>query len=129
MSRVRKLTEKEVAFCECYVFEGLSATKAYQKVYGCAYNSASANSVKVMKKDAVREYIESLQKEAFKASCLTAEKVALKLSEIAFAEKGNEDYNTTAQLKALELLSTNTGLQKQHIEQEIKTNINITVEE
>ena len=129
MSRVRKLTEKEVAFCECYVFEGLSATKAYQKVYGCAYNSASANSVKVMKKDAVREYIESLQKEAFKASCLTAEKVALKLSEIAFAEKGNEDYNTTAQLKALELLSKNMGLQKQHIEQEIKTNINITVEE
>lgn len=129
MSRVRKLTEKEVAFCECYVFEGLSATKAYQKVYGCAYNSASANSVKVMKKDAVREYIESLQKEAFKASCLTAEKVALKLSEIAFAEKGDEDYNATAQLKALDLLQKQMGLQKQHIEQEIKTNINITVEE
>ena len=129
MSRVRKLTEKEVAFCECYVFEGLSATKAYQKVYGCAYNSASANSVKVMKKDAVREYIESLQKEAFKASCLTAERVALKLSEIAFAEKGDEDYNATAQLKALDLLQKQMGLQKQHIEQEIKTNINITVEE
>lgn len=129
MSRVKRLTEKEVAFCECYVFEGLSATKAYQKVYGCAYNSASANSVKVMKKDAVREYIESLQKEAFKASCLTAEKVALKLSEIAFAEKGDEDYNATAQLKALDLLQKQMGLQKQHIEQEIKTNINITVEE
>lgn len=129
MSRVKRLTEKEVAFCECYVFEGLSATKAYQKVYGCAYNSASANSVKVMKKDAVREYIESLQKEAFKASCLTAEKVALKLSEIAFAEKGDEDYNATAQLKALELLQKQMCLQKQHIEQEIKTNINITVEE
>ena len=129
MSRVRKLTEKEVAFCECYVFEGLSATKAYQKVYGCAYNSASANSVKVMKKDAVREYIESLQKEAFKASCITAEKVALKLSEIAFAEKGDEDYNATAQLKALDLLQKQMGLQKQHIDQEIKTNINITVEE
>ena len=129
MSRVKRLTEKEVAVCECYVFEGLSATKAYQKVYGCAYNSASANSVKVMKKDAVREYIESLQKEAFKASCLTAEKVALKLSEIAFAEKGDEDYNATAQLKALDLLQKQMGLQKQHIEQEIKTNINITVEE
>ena len=129
MSRVKRLTEKEVAFCECYVFEGLSATKAYQKVYGCAYNSASANSVKVMKKDVVREYIESLQKEAFKASCLTAEKVALKLSEIAFAEKGDEDYNATAQLKALDLLQKQMGLQKQHIEQEIKTNINITVEE
>ena len=129
MSRVKRLTEKEVAFCECYVFEGLSATKAYQKVYGCTYNSASANSVKVMKKDTVREYIESLQKEAFKASCLTAEKVALKLSEIAFAEKGDEDYNTTAQLKALELLSKNMGLQKQHIDADLHTDINITVEE
>lgn len=129
MSRVRKLTEKEVAFCECYVFEGLSATKAYQKVYGCAYNSASANSVKVMKKDAVREYIESLQKEAFKASCLTAEKVALKLSEIAFAEKGDEDYNATAQLKALDLLQRQLGIQHNKIEADIKTDINITVEE
>lgn len=129
MSRVKRLTEKEVAFCECYVFEGLSATKAYQKVYGCSYNSASANSVKVMKKDAVREYIESLQKEAFKASCLTAEKVALKLSEIAFAEKGDEDYNASAQLKALELLSKNMGLQKQHIDADLHTDINITVEE
>ena len=129
MSRVKRLTEKEVAFCECYVFEGLSATKAYQKVYGCTYNSASANSVKVMKKDAVREYIESLQKEAFKASCLTAEKVALKLSEIAFAEKGDEDYNATAQLKALDLLQKQMGLQKQHIDADLHTDINITVEE
>lgn len=129
MSRVKKLTDKEVAFCECYVFEGLSATKAYQKVYGCAYNSANSNAQKAMKREAVREYIESLQKEAFKASCLTAEKVALKLSEIAFAEKGDEDYNATAQLKALDLLQKQMGLQKQHIEQEIKTNINITVEE
>ena len=129
MSRVRKLTEKEVAFCECYVFEGLSATKAYQKVYGCAYNSASANSVKVMKKDAVREYIESLQKEAFKASCLTAEKVALKLSEIAFAEKGDEDYNATAQLKALDLLQKQLGLQKQNINADLQASINITIGE
>lgn len=129
MSRVKRLTEKEVAFCECYVFEGLSATKAYQKVYGCTYNSASANSVKVMKKDAVREYIESLQKEAFKASCLTAEKVALKLSEIAFAEKGDEDYNATAQLKALELLQKQMNLQHTNITADINTEINITVEE
>lgn len=128
MSRVKRLTEKEVAFCECYVFEGLSATKAYQKVYGCTYNSASANSVKVMKKDAVREYIESLQKEAFKASCLTAEKVALKLSEIAFAEKGDEDYNATAQLKALDLLQKQLGITNNKIEAEVRNNIHITIE-
>lgn len=128
MSRVRKLTEKEVAFCECYVFEGLSATKAYQKVYGCSYNSANSNAQKAMKREGVREYIESLQKEAFKASCLTAEKVALKLSEIAFAEKGDEDYNATAQLKALDLLQRQLGIQHNKIEADIKTDINITIE-
>lgn len=129
MSRVKKLTAKEVAFCEYYVFDNLSAIQSYLKAYECSKEVARSHAYSLLTRRAVKDYIESLQKEAFKASCLTAEKVALKLSEIAFAEKGDEDYNATAQLKALDLLQKQMGLQKQHIEQEIKTNINITVEE
>ena len=126
---INKLTKKEKAFCEYYVLESESATGAYQKAYDCAYNTANAQGCKMLRKPRIREYIDALQQEAFEMACISAEKVALKLSEIAFAPKGDKDYNATAQLKALELLSKNMGLQKQHIEQEIKTNINITVEE
>ena len=124
-----KLTKKEKAFCEYYVLESESATGAYQKAYDCAYNTANAQGWKMLRKPRIREYIDVLQQEAFEMACISAEKVALKLSEIAFAPKGDEDYNASAQLKALDLLQKQMGLQKQHIEQEIHTDINIIVEE
>lgn len=124
-----KLTKKEKAFCEYYVLESESATGAYQKAYDCAYNTANAQGCKMLRKPRIREYIDALQQEAFEMACISAEKVALKLSEIAFAPKGDEDYNASAQLKALDLLQKQMGLQKQNIEQEIHTDINIIVEE
>ena len=124
-----KLTKKEKAFCEYYVLESESATGAYQKAYDCAYNTANAQGCKMLRKPRIREYIDALQQEAFEMACISAEKVALKLSEIAFAPKGDKDYNASAQLQALALLQKQMGLQKQHIEQEIHTDINIIVEE
>lgn len=111
------------------MLESESATGAYQKAYDCAYNTANAQGHKMLHKPRIREYIDALQQQAFEMACISAEKVALKLSEIAFAPKGDEDYNASAQLKALDLLQKQMGLQKQHIEQEIHTDINITVEE
>ena len=75
------------------------------------------------------EYIKQLQQIEFEAACITAERIGLKLAEIAFAAKGDEDYNPNAQLKALDLLQKQMGLQKQHIEADVKTDINITIEE
>ena len=126
--RKNGLTKKEKAFCEAYVFDSESATGAYMKAYDCAYKTANAQGWKVLRKPLIQEYINTLQKEAFAAACITAEKVALKLSEIAFAEKGDKDYNTTAQLKALDLLQKQLGLQKQHIDADLHTDINITIE-
>ena len=129
MPRKNGLTKKEKAFCEAYVFDSESATGAYMKAYDCSYKTANTQGWKVLRKPHIQEYINTLQQEAFAAACITAEKVALKLSEIAFAPKGDKEYNTTAQLKALELLSKNMGLQKQHIEQDIHTDIVISIEE
>lgn len=125
-----KLTKKEKAFCEYYVLESESATGAYQKAYDCAYNTANAQGCKMLRKPRIREYIDALQQEAFEMACISAEKVALKLSEIAFAPKGDEDYNASAQLKALDLLQKQMGLQKQKLEADIdgKTEINIQID-
>ena len=125
----RRLTLKEKTFCEEFVANGGNASRAYQFAYGCSIEDARGRYGKTFRKPEVKEYIEALQKEAFAAACITAERVALKLGEIAFADKGDKEYNTTAQLKALELLSKNMGLQKQNINADLHTDINITIGE
>ena len=129
MPRKNGLTKKEKAFCEAYVFDSESATGAYMKAYDCAYKTANTQGWKVLRKPLIQEYINKLQQEAFAAACITAEKVALKLSEIAFAPKGDKEYNTTAQLKALDLLQKQLGLQKQHIDADLHASINIEITE
>lgn len=124
------LTKKEKAFCEEYVANGGNASRAYFFAYdtSCMENARKAY-CKVFRKPEVKEYIAELQKEAFAAACISAERVALKLADIAFAEKGDEHYNATAQLKALDLLQKQLGLQKQHIEADLHTDIVINIEE
>ena len=129
MPRKNGLTRKEKAFCEEYVLNGGSATKAYLIAYECSPTTASSSGWKVLRREGVKEYINELQKEAFAAACISAERVALKLADIAFADKTDESYNVSAQLKALDLLQKQLGLQKQHIEADVTTEFNITIEE
>ena len=129
MPRKQGLTAKEKAFCEAYVFDSLSATKAYLKAYDCKPTTASSAGWKMLNKPEVKEYIETLQKTAFNNACITAEKVALKLSEIAFAESTDENYGATAQLKALDLLQKQLGLQQQKIDANVSNEIVINIEE
>lgn len=91
--------------------------------------TAKKISYKVLKREHVKEYINRLQSEAYEAAFINAERVALKLAEIAFAEKGDEDYAASAQLKALDLLQKQLGLQTHKIEADVSTDINITIEE
>ena len=126
---VMALTKKEKAFCEEYVNNGYNSSQAYCKVYECSIEDARKRYCKTFRKPEVKEYIAALQKEAFAAAAISAERVALKLSDIAFAEKNDDVYIITAQLKALELLQKQMGLQKQTIEADINTNIIINIEE
>jgi phage terminase small subunit len=123
------LTKKEKAFCEEYVINGGSATAAYLKAYECEYTTANSAGWKMLKRDGIRDYIASLQKEAFEAACISAERVALRLADIAFANKEDEHYTISAQIKALELLQKQLGLQQQKIEADLKTDIVINIEE
>ena len=125
----RRLTLKEKTFCEEYVANGGNASRAYQYAYGCSIEDARGRYGKTFRKPEVKEYIEALQKVAFENACITAERVALKLADIAFAEKGDEDYNASAQIKALDLLQKQLGLQKQHIDADLHSTINIVIDE
>lgn len=122
------LTKKEKAFCEEYVANGGNASRAYFAAYdtSCIEN-ARKGYCKVFKKPEVKEYIRELQKVAFDNACINAERVALRLSEIAFADKDDEHYNISSQLKALDLLQKQLGLQHQKIEADVSTDININI--
>ena len=123
------LTKKEKEFCEEYIRNGCNASRAYFHAYDTAsIENARKAYCKVFKKPEVKAYIAALQKEAFEMACINAERVALKLSDIAFADKEDEVYNVSAQLKALDLLQKQLGLQHQKIEAEVSTDINIVIE-
>lgn len=123
------LTAKEKAFCEEYVRNGGNGSRAFQTAYGCCIEDARKRYCKPFKKPEVKAYIKALQKEAFEAACINAERVALKLADIAFADKNDEVYCATHQLKALDLLQKQLGLQHQKIEADVSTEINITIGE
>lgn len=125
----RQLTAKEKKFCEEYVANGGNASRAYETVYGCCYEDAKRRYCKTFKKPDIKEYIAELQKEAFANACITAERVALKLADVAFADKDDEFYNVPAQLKALDLLQKQLGLQKQQIDANVATDIVINIGE
>ena len=124
------LTKKERAFCEEYVANGGNASRAYFAAYDTAsIENARKAYCKVFRKPEVKEYIRELQKVAFDNACITAERVALRLADIAFAEKDDEYYNISSQLKALDLLQKQLGLQHQKIDADLHNDINITIEE
>ena len=122
------LTKKEKTFCENYVTNGGNASRAYEDAYECTIEDARKRYCKTFRKPEVREYITALQKEAFDAACISAERVALRLADIAFADKADEVYSVSFQLKALDLLQKQLGLQHQKVEAEINTDIVINIE-
>ena len=122
------LTKKEKKFCEEYIANGCNASRAYEAAYGCSIEDARKRYCKTFRKPEVKEYIAQLQKEAFAEACITAERIALKLADIAFADKNDDVYGASAQLKALDLLQKQLSLQTQKIEADVSTDINIIIE-
>ena len=123
------LTKKEKEFCEEYTINGYNASQAYHKIYGCSIEDARKRYCKTFRKPEIKEYIAQLQKEAFAEAAINAERIALKLADIAFADKNDDVYVVGAQLKALDLLQKQLNLQKQTIEADVSTNIIINIDE
>lgn len=126
-----KLNEKQMKFCREYISCNYNATAAYLKVYDeegkMSREVAASGACKLMSRQYIKDYIAELQKEAFEAAAISAERVALKLAEIAFSEKSDEDYAASAKLKALDLLQKQLGLQTQKVEADVSQDIVITI--
>lgn len=70
------------------------------------------------------------QKQAVDQAGITPERIALKLAELAFPEEGQEGYRSSSQIRALDLLQKQLGLQTQKVDANVQsTTISVTVEE
>lgn len=87
-----ELTEKQRLFCIYYI-EDFNATKAYQKAYGCSYDTAKVEGCKSLTKPNLKKEIDRLTEE-----CLNEQEVSSKLlnkrlfemyMKIAFADIGD----------------------------------------
>lgn len=124
-----KLTDKERCFIDTYLTNGFRKNDAYLAVWNCSESTAHNQSYKTFNRPEVQEYLIQRRNEIYNATAIDAQVIVSKLAEIAFAAKGDKDYNAQAQLKALDLLQKQLGLQTQKVEAEVSTDINITIEE
>ncbi len=58
------LTDKQQLFCMLFAM-GDSATSAYQKAYGCSYNTAMANASRLLRNAEIKGCVEALKKDRF----------------------------------------------------------------
>ena len=79
------LTEKQWLFC-LYYTQLFNATKAYQKAYGCKYETAMVEGCKHLRKPKIIETIKELKKERLAQSLLTTEDILQSYIDIAFAD-------------------------------------------
>lgn len=124
-----KLTDKERMLVDTYLTNGFSKANAYLTVYGCAESTAKAQSYYTFNRPEVKQYLEKRRKEIYDNACIDADVVMSKLVEIAFSPKEDKYYTTKDKLKALDLLQKQLGLQKQKLEADVNTDINIVIEE
>lgn len=119
----------EMDFAKAYVSNGYNATKAYAATHPDATPaSCNTNGCKWARREHVVRYIEQLRKEAFDSLHIDAYRVLEELAEIGFAPKGDEDYNTTCKIKALELLGKHLQLFEGKKEEAIEQVIRVSIE-
>lgn len=91
------LTDKQRLFCLYYV-RCFNATKAYQKAYGCSYETAMANGSASLRNTKIQEEIHKLKQNRLNAEMMEESDIVQKYMDIAFAditdfvEFGNSTY-------------------------------------
>ncbi len=82
------LTDKQQLFC-LYFIKCFNATKAYQKAYGCSYNTAAVEGCRLLKNPKIKEVIKKMKQERFTKDYLTQEDIFQKYMDIAFSDVGD----------------------------------------
>ena len=107
------MTEARRIFAEAYLANGFNAVQAYRVAYpkDGKEQKNPRYPYTILKDPEVIEYIRQRREEIYESLNVDATRIITELASIGFAEKGDQVYNTSAKLKALELLSKNLGLQ------------------
>lgn len=120
------LTAKQKLFCENYVSNGYKLVQAYMDAFGASYEVANAEQWKLMKKEPIKDYIRELQHDRFEALGMNADRIAKMLTDIAT----DPEASRAEQMKALELIQKQMGLQTQKVDAKVEVNtISIDIED
>ncbi|BDG67885.1 terminase [Enterococcus innesii] len=79
------LTEQQKLFC-LYYLQSFNATKAYQQAYGCDYNSARSNSIRLLAKDSIKIELKRLKAELQQDVFLDVKDLIREYAKQAFAD-------------------------------------------
>jgi len=118
------LTRMQQEVIDKYFENGYKWYDAYASVYS---TQNRGNASKLWKQEYIQKEVNNRLKDDFSTHQITAERVLQKLEEIAFADKADKCYKSGAQIKALDLIQKQLGLQKQQL-QISDTSISITVD-
>ena len=125
------LTDKNKEFAREYIANHYNGTQAYLKVYECSYENAVRKAWGLVHKPEVQEYI-IIQLNKYpnmvEALNISADRLLDELAQMAFAEKGDEDYPANIKVRALDLLQKQMGLQSQKIEANVNQETTIVVD-
>lgn len=80
-----ELTDKQRLFISYYL-KYWNATKAYQKAYGCDYNTARVEGSRSLAKPIIKEEVKRVRDEIFAESFLSSRAIIQKYMDIAFAD-------------------------------------------
>lgn len=113
-----ELTDKQKLFCVLYA-RCFNATKAYQKAYGCTYETAMANGSETLRKTKIQNEIRRLKQERLNREFLSESDIFQKYMDIAFAdltdyvEFGTEEEPVMAMYGPVKVEDPETGKKKQ----------------
>lgn len=80
-----ELNDKQRLFC-LYFSKCFNATKAYQKAYGCSYETAGSNGYSLLQKTEIQAEIQRLKRAKLNQAMLEPEDIFQKYMDIAFAD-------------------------------------------
>lgn len=124
------MNARQKIFADEYIANGFKAPSAYKVAYvGSADSTANHTSYQLLKQPEIKEYIEQRRREIFEAQNVDAMRWVSEVCEIAFAQKGDEVYNTSEKVKALAMIQKYLGLDKQVVEQKTEETITISLED
>lgn len=113
---IKELKPHEKTFAEAFIANNGNAKEAYHVIFPDASpDTCRKNGYKYKNKPHIQAYIAELYEEHFGEYKILAFQALAELEEMAFAEKGDKDYNASTKLKAIELIQKQLGLQTKNI--------------